>query len=110
MRDRREQLEITQREAADGSGGRISLPLWSVLENARQKNDTMTVMALRGADQALGWMMGSCEAILGGGEPDLEPDYELVEIDLNSAAAELTPDERRAVLDFIAEQRRKQRS
>lgn len=111
--DRRHQLGITQQQAASRAVvHRISLPVWSILENASQKNGRMTITALRGASEALRWVPTACEDFLRDGiEPQVaDADLEVAEIDLNSAAAELTPDERRAVLDFIAEQRRKQRS
>lgn len=102
-------LGATQQAIADRANGLagkqvLSVPTLQIIENARQeKYRPATLLWLA---RALDWPDDAIERIRAGERPeDLA-----AEIDLNSAAAELTPDERRAVLDFIAEQRRKQRS
>lgn len=69
VRARREELGLTQAEAVSRSGGGISLAVWSILENARQTNDTMRRKQLRAASGALGWPADTLEAVLGGGDP-----------------------------------------
>lgn len=102
-------LGATQQEIADRANdlaGKqvLSVPTLQILENARQeKYRPATLLWLA---RALDWPDDAIERIRSGERPE----EFTVEIDLNSAAAELTADERRAVLDFIAEQRRKQQS
>lgn len=54
VRRRRLKLKLTQADAVARSGGRISLPVWSILENARQAKGAMAAESLEGASVALG--------------------------------------------------------
>lgn len=102
LKRRREiELGLTQPQLAERAD--LSVPMIQVLEGGRR--DSFSGVTIGKIARGLAWPSDAIERLLAGERPeDLA-----AEIDLNSAAAELTPDERRAVLDFIAKQRRKQR-
>lgn len=66
VRERRAELGLRQADAVERSGGRISLPVWSILENARQANGAMDRESLRGASAALDWPQDRLERMLAG--------------------------------------------
>lgn len=68
---RRSELGIRQADAVNRADGRISLPVWSVLENARQKNGRMDRESLRGASLALGWPERYLEGLIDTADPDV---------------------------------------
>ena len=74
VRRRGTELGLSQQEAVDRSGGRISLTVWSILEGARQTADRMEDRSLDGASSALQWPQHALQQLLAGAEPDdLEP-------------------------------------
>lgn len=108
-RRREGELLLTQSELAEKANSMagkqvLSLPTIQIIENARR--ETYRLSTLVWLARALDWPDDAIERIGNGEDPALLG----AEIDLNSAAADLSPEDRRAVLDFIAEQRRKQRS
>ena len=62
-RDRRNELGLTQRQAADAAG--VSDQTWLTLENGR----TVSRRTLAGVDEAMQWEPGSARAVLMGGDP-----------------------------------------
>lgn len=106
---RREALELRQEDAVAGSDGLISRAVWSILENARQKNDTMSAQALRGASIALGWPRDGCERVLDGEDPTVWTSTSADVVDLSSDLMGLPDDARQRVLNIIAEEKRRQR-
>lgn len=108
-RRRERQLGVTQQDIADRANdlaGKqvLSVPTLQIIENARQ--ESYRAATLLWLARALDWPDDAIDRLRAGERPE---DWG-VEIDLNSAAADLTPESRRAVLDFIAEERRKQQS
>ena len=106
-RRREAELLLTQTELAEKANSMagkqvLSLPTIQIIENARR--DGYRPATLVWLARALDWPDDAIDRIRGGEDPALLG----AEIDLNSAAADLSPEDRRAVLDFIAEQRRKQ--
>lgn len=67
IRARREELLLSQAEAVRRSEGLISLPTWSLLENARQQRYKRRT--LQGAALALGWPRDGCYRVLDGDDP-----------------------------------------
>lgn len=65
VRERRRQLRLTQRQAAERGG--ISEQTWGVVENA--KAETYADLTLSAVDIGLGWAPGSAEHVLD------DPDY-----------------------------------
>lgn len=96
---RRNELGLTQAEAVAASGGRISLAVWSILENARQQSGKMDTRSLEGAAAALEldpddlYRHLSEEAPF----PHLDPDV----VGLAALAGELSPEDRKIVEGFI---------
>lgn len=73
MRDRREELGITQQEAIQRSEARVSSSTWSNLERAAKTSYERS--KLRAVCRALGWSSDSIERIIAGQEPSpLEAD------------------------------------
>jgi transcriptional regulator with XRE-family HTH domain len=67
VRQRREALGFTQKEAAEAAG--VSEPTWGLLENGRQEG--YKPLTLRGVCRALGWAGDSFDRMAAGKEPRL---------------------------------------
>jgi hypothetical protein len=64
---RREELGLLQQDVVDAAGSHLSLPVLSMIENARNpRPHSRTLLAL---DRGLRWKPGSAKEVLAGGEP-----------------------------------------
>ena len=69
---RRRSLGLSQDDVAEASGGTISKPVLSLVENARQSSYKPRTLA--GLERALRWRPGSIDRILAGLDPEpVEP-------------------------------------
>jgi hypothetical protein len=95
MRRRRLELDLTQEQAVQRSGGRISLPVWRLLEGARQ--ESYRERTLRGVAVALEWPLDAVSQILDGTDIySLEDRFTAQQADLYRARAELADARERA--------------
>lgn len=72
VKARREELGLTQEQAAAASDGAVSTANWSVLERAGRTN--YRTGTLRGVCRVLGWSRRSIELVLEGKRPEVEWD------------------------------------
>jgi transcriptional regulator with XRE-family HTH domain len=101
VRDRRQALEMTQREAADAAG--FSDMTWFKVE----RGDVVSERTLIGVDRALRWKRGSAKDVLAGGDPTELPDAAGHDEDLRAVVAELR--ERLARVEAALEDERNDR-
>lgn len=75
VRDRREALDLTQRDAEIAA--KVSHQTWWQVENGRGASPR----TLRAVDRALRWRTGSAQDVLKGGDPVEDPDLEPATLD-----------------------------
>jgi hypothetical protein len=99
MRARRAELdEMTIEEAAhdDDDKQRMSPTTWLNMEHGRPSRER----SWRRVERRLGWMPGSCEAVLHGGRPQLDPVFEAARLEAKKAKEREAAAEQIVVVDL----------